>query len=200
MSAIPLGNIEKFAHAVVAGISVLTAADMADIAAKESFPRIPGCYVYLLADPRDESVFYIGKGVHERWRQHLLQYRRRFVQNRAKHNRIGEIVRDRLEPVAYILQSGLTDQAAFRLEQALIRAIGFKNLTNKQAVSGSTTLLGKITDMWRRLKPVGVWASEEPRSERDLEIYWFIYDNVCDLKATLEYEFAHGKEPRASAA
>lgn len=98
----------------------LTAAITPDIA------NALGFYVYAYIDPRDESVFYIGKGVGARATDHL------FDENESKKvARINSIrdagVEPRIDIVAHQLRDDLESS---RVEAALIELFGVNQLTN----------------------------------------------------------------------
>ena len=85
-----------------------------------------GFYVYAYIDPRDESVFYIGKGVGTRAVDHLFD-----KSESDKVARINDIRGAGLEPridiIAYQLRDDLESS---RVEAALIELIGVNQLTN----------------------------------------------------------------------
>lgn len=92
-----------------------------------------GHYVYLYVDPRTDETFYVGKGQGERALAHL-----RDTSESLKVARIKEIDASGREPRIDILVHGLpSEEAAFRIEAAVIDAIGPNRLTN--AVRGSGT-------------------------------------------------------------
>ncbi len=97
-------------------------------------------YVYLYVDPRTNQPFYVGKGQGERALAHL-----RDTSESLKVTRIKEIQMSGLEPRIDILVHGLSAEAAFRIEAAVIDAIGIgpDKLTN--AVRGWET--GKVGRM-----------------------------------------------------
>jgi hypothetical protein len=98
-----------------------------------------GFYVYLYIDPRTSEPFYVGKGQGERALAHL-----RDTSENRKVARIKEIQALGLEPEIDILVHGLpSEEAAFRIEAAVIDAIGTHKLTN--AVRGWET--GKVGRM-----------------------------------------------------
>jgi len=85
-----------------------------------------GFYVYLYVDPRSNEPFYVGKGQGERALAHLRE-----TSESAKVARIKEIQAVGLEPRIDILVHGLlSEEAAFRIEAAVIDAIGPDRLTN----------------------------------------------------------------------
>jgi uncharacterized protein len=92
-----------------------------------------GFYVYLLKDPRDGAVFYIGKGAGNRVFAHA---REALESPRAtdKLERIREIVATGREVAYEIVRHGLTEKEAFEVESAVIDVLGLKDLAN--AVEG----------------------------------------------------------------
>lgn len=86
-----------------------------------------GFYVYLYVDPRNEEIFYIGKGRGNRCFNHLKD-----VSDSDKKNRIDRIFKDTngLGPRIEILAHGLTSDEALKVEAAAIDLVDIKNLTN----------------------------------------------------------------------
>ena len=90
-----------------------------------------GYYVYFLQDPRNDEIFYVGKGIGNRVFNHLegaVETNR----ETEKLDRIREVVISGNNVKHYILRHGLTEQASFEIEAALIDFIGMKNLSNLQ--------------------------------------------------------------------
>lgn len=84
-------------------------------------------YVYLYVDPRDESVFYAGKGSGSRCLTHLSENG-----ETEKIQRIAAIRDSGFEPRIDILVHGLpTAEAALQVEAAVIDLFGREQLTNK---------------------------------------------------------------------
>lgn len=92
-----------------------------------------GHYVYFLVDPRDDYIFYVGKGVGNRVFQHIQEAGD--SQNQShKVDRIREIDDAGLQVVHKILRHGLkSEDAAFEVEAAAIDMLGISNLTNQQS-------------------------------------------------------------------
>lgn len=89
-------------------------------------------YVYFLVDPRNDEVFYVGKGKGNRVFQH------------AEDALVSEADSDKLEKIReiratgkavqhFILRHGLKDEESLLVEASLIDFIGKGNLTNKQS-------------------------------------------------------------------
>lgn len=93
-----------------------------------------GFYVYMYVDPRTDEPFYVGKGQGQRALAHLADTR-----ESHKVLRINEIRAENLEPRIDILIHGLqSEEAALRLESAVIDAIGPRKLVNAVRGHGSS--------------------------------------------------------------
>lgn len=91
------------------------------------------CYVYYLEDPRDRTIFYVGKGQGDRVFQHMKEAEIYLGQEKAptqKLARIRDILSANLRPRHVILRSGLGEGEAFEVEAAMIDLLGIENLTN----------------------------------------------------------------------
>ena len=99
-----------------------------------SVARELGHYVYLYIDPRDDEIFYVGKGVRNRAFAHLNAR-----EESPKSRRIAAIRKQGLEPRIEILVHGLpNDKTAMKVEAAAIDLIGKDKLTNLVAGFGSS--------------------------------------------------------------
>jgi hypothetical protein len=100
----------------------------------EQITRIPaevadrlGYYVYLYSDPRDGKPFYVGKGQGSRVLAHLSA-----EAESRKVAMLGELSAAGREPQLDILAHALKDEeTAFRVEAAVIDALGLDQLTNE---------------------------------------------------------------------
>lgn len=104
-----------------------------------------GYYVYFLKDPRNEEVFYVGKGFGNRVFEHLACS----IEPDAvseKLDRIREIINSNNRVKHRILRHGLTESSAFEIEAALIDYIGASNLSNLQGGHYSNDFGLKTTD------------------------------------------------------
>lgn len=79
-------------------------------------------YVYLLIDPRDSSVFYVGKGCGKRSRVHFSPSS--LKRRNMKNSTIKAIIAAGLEPLVEIRRSGMTEAEAFAEEKSLIAQYG----------------------------------------------------------------------------
>ena len=89
-----------------------------------------GYYVYLLIDPRNNKVFYVGKGKGNRINQHLLRALDDKTYETEKDKKIREIQKAGLEVKHSVLRHELTEKEAFEVESAVIDILGKDKLTN----------------------------------------------------------------------
>lgn len=89
-----------------------------------------GYYVYVLKDPRNSEIFYIGKGKGNRVFQHVA-CALETEDDCDKLNLIREILNEGKNIEYYILRHGLTEDEAIIIESACIDLIGLEKLTNK---------------------------------------------------------------------
>ncbi len=88
-------------------------------------------YVYYLQDPRDENIFYIGKGVGNRVFAHM-ESAIDTLDDSDKLDTIRDIIKSGNKVRHFILRHGLTEEDAFEVEAALIDFVGMSNLSNLQ--------------------------------------------------------------------
>ena len=115
-------------------------------------------YVYELIDPRDLSVFYVGKGQGNRVSQHVRDVRAGRVDNVEKYRRIKEIHAAGLNVVERIASRHETEAQAFAAERVAIASLR-AGLTN--IVGGTTSNAEANVERARaalaRTKPFDEW-------------------------------------------
>jgi hypothetical protein len=130
----PEGDALEYIRGLVRQIREKVLVMRAAAAVDASAPRIPpevadklGWYVYLYVDPRDGSVFYVGKGRGHRVLAHLSD------EAESRKVKTIEVLRVAgLQPRLDVLTHGLPDEeTAFRVEAAVIDALGLERLTNE---------------------------------------------------------------------
>lgn len=106
-----------------------------------------GYYVYLLIDPRDDAIFYVGKGTGNRCFAHLTEARKTQADTVADYAKLARIreIEDAGEAVRIdILRHGLSEPEAFHVESAAIDLVDPSLLTNR--VAGHDTIeLGRMS-------------------------------------------------------
>ncbi len=85
-------------------------------------------YVYHLIDPRDNSVFYVGKGARDRIEAHESEARR--GSEHPKCARIRDIWSAGLQVVRVKVSHFRSEKAAYDFEAKEVARIGLENLTN----------------------------------------------------------------------
>ncbi len=95
-----------------------------------------GYYVYFLKDPRNDQVFYIGKGKGNRVFNHLMCAIEADTKNEpgmdTKLEMIRKITGSGHDVLHYILRHGLDEKTAFEIEASLIDFLGTDKLSNFQ--------------------------------------------------------------------
>lgn len=106
---------------------------------KQSVTEAIGCYVYALVDPRDNHIFYVGKGTGNRVYQHVQAALTDDSQS-LKLSTIREIMTLGLEVKYYIIRHNMTEQEAYLVESSIIDLLTYpafnKNNILTNIVSG----------------------------------------------------------------
>jgi len=176
-------------------------------------------YVYLLSDPIDNEIFYVGKGKGNRVFSHLSDKK-----ENPKTRKIKEIRSKGREPKIEFLVHGVEDELTIKkIEAAIIDLIGKNKLTNQVGGYGSSffgrmdleqikskyaskkaeitekVLLIKLTDSFRyNMDPMdlydytrGIWIVGKKREEVD---YVFaVYDGIIQETYNVLKWFKGGK-------
>lgn len=94
-------------------------------------------YVYALIDPRNDSVFYIGKGTDNRVFAHEVEQDKNIESEKRKLQMISSIEADNLCVKRVLLNWGLTEREAFAVEASLINYLNFVgNISLTNIVAG----------------------------------------------------------------
>lgn len=162
-------------------------------------PRSRDFYVYVLIDPRNDEVFYVGKGKGRRVRDHVAEVRGGRCRNAPKGRRIQAILNEGARVVELILEYFPRERAALAAEAELIRYLRQYGLTNLHP--GFTKNLPSwaapsefARQFLRDLKPFDVWVAELPQDK--LEVIRQICESpenlYTQLKAAAERRAAYG--------
>jgi hypothetical protein len=106
-----------------------------------------GFYVYVLIDPRNGRIFYVGKGTGNRCFSHVVEARRTdadVVDDYKKLDQIREIEAAGRQVRIDVLRHGLGEREAFLVESAAIDALGLTYLTNR-AVGHDAVSRGRMS-------------------------------------------------------
>lgn len=92
-------------------------------------------YVYCLVDPRDDKIFYIGKGVGNRVFEHAEGALRKDADPTEKNETIQQIIQNDLEVKYYIIRHNLTEEEAFLVESVLIDFLTYDNFNQRKTLT-----------------------------------------------------------------
>lgn len=138
-------------------------------------------YVYLLVDPRDGFIFYVGKGKSDRMRVHYSRWANNTEQNARKALHFSSIGGD----CAYMIFGEYDQEAlAYSIERQLIDLIVHTGISNSQAGVASDEEKAAInaSAMLDRVKPFEVWVHERIRTTKDVALYFFVTSNLEQIK------------------
>jgi hypothetical protein len=126
----------------------------------------PEFYVYSLTDPRDMSIFYIGKGCGDRVHDHVRNVLAGRVDNPSKCLRIIELHKAGFEVVETILAQGMFEEDALALEKEMIK--GHSNLTNsKRQMDFCARSKKRAQCLLARLKTFEQWITTAPKQAEE---------------------------------
>ena len=132
-------------------------------------------YVYALIDPRNDEIFYIGKGVNDRVFQHETE---NIGIESDKHRRIESIKRAGKDVKKVIVLYGLTEDEAFAAEAALINVMQYltpDKLTN--------IVSGHHSDPVMTVEGIERFYGAEILTEKD------IFHNLLVIKINTLYDY-----------
>lgn len=123
------GTLSSFIAAYRRSENVARAEKLSGYVLQKGYPPA-GFYVYALIDPRDEKIFYVGKGIGGRVFKHEERTRRGVLQNKEKVKRIQEIFTAGLEAQRRILFVSESEEIALSVEDNVIHELADLGLTN----------------------------------------------------------------------
>lgn len=147
-----------------------------------------GSYVYVLRDPRDGRVFYVGKGLGGRVFAHVAEAE--LKGERSKLDRIRAIHADGLDVGHLIVRSGLTEAEAFVVEQSVIDALTASGVTLTNLVKGHESAIHGLATVEAA---VARWSA--PRAPEITEsVVFFIINRAwrSDMSPAEIYDITRG--------
>lgn len=137
---------------IVQRILVLLSPTHAKAFSEKALDALNGFYVYALIDPRDNKVFYIGKGIENRVFSHEMESAKYIQSEKEKLQKIREIKASGLDVVRLIVNWGLSESEAFAAEAALINLLHrMPNIQLTNEVSGHHIHEALTTNEFERL-------------------------------------------------
>ena len=103
---------------------------------EKALDALNGFYVYALVDPRDNKVFYVGKGTGNRVFAHEIENNKSSNAEKKKLQKIREIENEGAKVKRLIINWGLSEDEAFIAEATLINLLNYMpdvQLTNEVA-------------------------------------------------------------------
>lgn len=118
-------------------------------------------YVYLLIDPNDGQIFYVGKGKGRRMYQHVRAALNGDVDNSAKYDRIKQILDSGQDVVHKIFSLHEKEDDAFAVEKMLIEEFAPLGLTNivHGVVTENQWVNRRAKILLEALKPFETWEA-----------------------------------------
>jgi|TARA_R110000824_G_scaffold54700_4_gene151090 hypothetical protein len=116
-------------------------------------------YVYTLSDPRDLSVFYVGKGTASRKNQHTVDLDIRDRDTSPKANKVREILDAGEEVISSIVKFFDSEEEAYAFEAGLIERTD--NLLNAVAGGGGDRSVPKVSEQVTEKREYKLSAKED---------------------------------------
>ena len=118
-------------------------------------------YVYQLVDPRDNSVFYVGKGKGDRIKIHAKNARLGRIDNAPKHQMIQSIHCEGLDVIERVVSYHETSASAYKAEREMIAELKSAGLTNIAGgfVTNKEKFLESVKSLLARMKPFSEWVA-----------------------------------------
>ncbi len=107
-----------------------------------------GFYVYVLIDPRDNKVFYVGKGTANRCFAHVAEAHKTLADSIDDYDKlihIREIEHNGASVRIDILRHGLSEPEAFIVESSAIDLLNMQHPIENRVVGHGAALLGRMS-------------------------------------------------------
>lgn len=150
-------------------------------------------YVYVLIDPNDDKVFYVGKGTGNRANDHEREALRSDAREKGKLKRINEIKAKKCEPKVLVIGRYETEPEAFAVEATLIKWVyGIDDLTNEVQGHRHKSVrqkgcMEKISGIDIPLRPKGLYDGTYTNEQRKKIVNNRAEEKLSWLEESLRY-------------
>lgn len=134
-------------------------------------------YVYLLVDPRDNKIFYVGKGNGNRVFQHVACALTTSDES-DKLELIRTIIDEGYEVRYYIIRHGLTDEEAFIVESVMIDFLTYKDFKDVAKITNIAAGHHQFDRGIKSVKEIEMLYNVDDIVEEDLNKHKIIAINV----------------------
>ncbi len=145
------GQVKPIIERILSILSSVNSQNMKEFSEK-SISALNGYYVYALVDPRDDKIFYVGKGRGNRVFSHEKESDKSQRSEKEKLKKIREIEKDGFSVKRLLVNWGLSESEAFVGEATLINVLNYMpdmRLTNE--ASGHHVHQSLTTEEFERL-------------------------------------------------
>ncbi len=166
----------------------------------KNFESLKRFYVYILIDPRNEQIFYVGKGQEDRLFQHEKEAERADL-GTEKHKKIIEIQNSGHQVKKIIIGRFNTEQEAFSVEGVLIHWVyGIKNLTNLASGHGVESIRpkGHFEDLAGIDEPVLAYCERTKKNRKKNDVIPFLEEirELIEKECSIKFDEIHTNNDR----
>lgn len=131
---------------------------------EKAIQSLNGYYVYALIDPRNDKVFYIGKGIGNRVFNHEIESGKSKNDEKMKMQTIRSIENAGLNVKRVIVNWGLSEREAFVAEASLINLFNFTKDINLTNIMSGHSVHEALT-----VEDFDIFYGAEPLKEEDIK-------------------------------
>lgn len=185
---IPTSDQRRFVEEYLVDLNAVKAASRIGMDLKPfSLPAPSRFYVYFLANPETETIFYIGKGKERRILVHEAEAAASVCGgNVEKTRKIRDIKKSHDEVNKYIFEHGMSEGDAYALERYFIKSIEI-HLTNISSGQQSEDERNALSAQMLLDDMISLedWCAIRPRSEFEISLH---HRTAAELKKLIDYK------------